>query len=314
MNQACDNNGKVLNEVLQRDDLESISREEAAHFEVCATCRAELDKARRLDTRMRDFASKSLESMPVRAFVMPKSAAKSEYSFTEKLAGWFSFRNFAMAATIFIVCAGAWFLLLKKTDSRLSDKSTMPGNKTTVVSFEPDRDEPVRMASGFNYPVVGQKYVSPDRSLIKYGTSVIEVEDAEFTFLDKKVDLLRGRLVAEITPGQAFAVITPLARIEVLGTRFSVVVAANGSTGVSVKRGSVKVIETGNSSERILTAGMSADIRPRSEKTAADQPEKKIEPTVRPMASESIETDSGADNEDYQEPSDPLSLNDLIGD
>jgi hypothetical protein len=76
--------------------------------------------------------------------------------------------------------------------------------------------------------------------------------------LDGPVVLVRGRLTVSVTPRgpgrPPFAVETPAARVEAIGTRFTVVHEA-GVTTVDVEEGKVRCISLRRAEERFLAAG-----------------------------------------------------------
>lgn len=122
--------------------------------------------------------------------------------------------------------------------------------------------------------IEGAVRAAPGARISYRGAELSVIAAAELTFPLEAVELTRGQVTFEVAPRKPqdrFAVDTPLARIEVVGTRFTLGVTEE-QTKVAVEEGRVRVLPRFGASQ-MLDAGASVTIR---------RPIAKVPPPVDP--------------------------------
>lgn len=246
MIKACTNNGKLLEEILKREDISQLTAAERSHIEQCPNCKKELGKILMVENRLKAYVSTSLASIPMRKFRLPVTEKPLPQtsplkSIIQTLKSWQFATGFAV---IFIACSYLFFAGIKGSERMIPERTP----DITLSSQQPDTIK--ETDNGFLIVKSLQKFSFDGYS--------IETEDAVIKLQDHAARLKCGHILCSVTPGTSLTIFTPTATIRALGTKFEVAVYKNDETYVNVIDGRVEVIQSNNRETLTLEASQFA--------------------------------------------------------
>lgn len=257
MTNACKNNGKLLEEILKREDISQLTAAENSHIMQCPHCKAELGKIVKIENKLKAYVNTSLASIPIRKFKLPVTEKPlPQVSMLQNVAEILKTWQFATGfAVVLIACCYLFFTGLKGPSSQPASEHTpnivlSPSLETAPKSVTQQHGSAKETADGFLIVKSLQKFIFEGYS--------IETEDAIIKLQNQAARLRRGHILCKVTSGNSLTIFTSTAKIKVLGTEFEVAVYDNDETWVNVITGRVEVIQSNHRETLTLGAGQSA--------------------------------------------------------
>jgi len=264
MKSSCSKTEKILNDMLEQDEIREPSPELVKHAEICHECKSVIDRALRLNRSLADHFENIRSSAPSMVFNFPV-----KQSYIER--GVDMIKKYLIPFSISCAVAVLMFVVVhfrnvsgSHPPASLSAAATLfPPNSALLVSGA------VQLADG-GHPKPGE-YFSFDRNPISCDkiARIKLVNDVEIILSKSRVHcsfkgitLERGNIEVIVNKkGTEFSTVTPTAVLGVRGTRFSVAYLDDDITRVAVTEGIVHVT---------TVSGLEQDVYP-NQKLTVDQ-------------------------------------------
>lgn len=259
MKPACKDKQNLLQQILGRDSLDELTAAEKLHLEQCEECRLELAKARKLEEKIKTFANISLEQIPLQKINLPEKTFAPQALEQGKITAFFNSLRLAYLFPALAIILLAIFLLKPNPD--------LSPNLPKLSSGYLIAKNGAKLAPGLITKFLDTPFTVPESAVIEFSGYSIELTTAIARFSAYKVELEKGRLVAQVTKGVPFIVKTSITELSVLGTRFVVQIRNDGANEISVQSGTVKVKNILSGEEKILGQGMQALFPPARART-----------------------------------------------